>query len=142
VDTIAEEFDPSPIRPVANVDAFGPSEPSGHAPRVESAVPDGLDVLFGDFDPFSAPAAAPYRSSDSLAWSDPVAPDDVAHDETTITAFADSEDLARQMAVLSPRAAQAVAAAVQDATPPPAFESPDLEPEGREHVLRFLDSVQ
>lgn len=113
-------------------------EPILVAPRVEADVPEGLEELFGDFDPFapedSFAAGAAAVEGDGLVG-------EVDEQGTDDESPADAEELARQMAMLSPRAAQAVAAAAargEDGPDPDAESDPD---EARQHLVRFLDSV-
>jgi len=134
-DDVADELEPE-------VEAFTPSVAS---PAAEE---EDQDDPFGEFDPFGSSKEPPDEQDGielpSLTISglsdDPFAPASFpapyVPDEESDSPSNDS-DLARGLSMLSPQAAQAVAAAdSEDGT-----EEPGEDDDGRDHVIRFLGSV-
>lgn len=126
-------------------------EPESFAPSVPSPVVEAEDHddPFGEFDPFGSSNESLDEQDDielpSLTISglsdDPFAPASfpapyVPDDEAD--SRSNDSDLARGLSMLSPQAAQAVAAA--DSSEADSEESGD-DDDGRDHVIRFLGSV-
>lgn len=127
--------------PSTDAAATVPVEPPALvAPRIEADVPDGLEELFGDFDPFAPLEPATPPSADLVVVDGPDAADAEDAGSGDVEPPADDEEIARQLAMLSPRAAQAVATAAADRAHG-ADDASEEADDGREHLIRFLDSV-